>query len=99
MLTMFQFIVTRVEDNDDGSTSDTDAIVPSRRHGNGSVTSPHGMVTLQVLDGGTSDAESSYGDTLTQTSITKLLSAKFKVSVSIRRNSLGIIIIFSKILY
>ena len=44
-------------------------------------------VTIPLRDHGSPDArnpdpESPYGDTLTQTSITKLLAKKFKVSVS-----------------
>ena len=47
---------------------------------NGPIQAVDSMVTLQVPESGTSDADSSYGDTLTQTSITSLLSKKFKVS-------------------
>ena len=77
---MLQFTVTRVdeEDGEVGQASD-----PLCCEG-GAVSSPltgSGTVTLQLPDSGTSDAESSYGDTLTQTSITKLLSKKFKVSM------------------
>lgn len=50
----------------------------------GSVNGPieFDRVTVEVAENGPlSDGESTYGDTLTQTSITKLLSKKFKVTI------------------
>ena len=91
-----QFTVTRV-DEEDGETSGVgDALCGAE---DGAASAPltgrsQGAVRLPVpADSGTSDAESSYGDTLTQTSITKLLSRKFKVGFS-AENALGCFFLF-----
>ena len=83
----FQFTVTKVdEDANSLSSGRSGERVGNGDHGGGGVSEngplpQDAVVTLQVPDSGPSDGESSYGDTLTQTSITKLLSKKFKVSL------------------
>ena len=89
---LWQFTVTRVDDTAQNSNSvptadsnDNDinkAAVPNHSGANSTVSpGEHEMVSLQISDmhPSMSDGESAYGDTLTQTSITKLLSKKFKV--------------------
>ena len=87
----FQFTVTRVEDdsvslgNSSGGVS-TDRVLLDGYGDHPATRTPGRPDSLGVPEGAaggggaSSDNESSYGDTLTQTSITKLLSNKFKVS-------------------
>ena len=61
--------------------NDNDIKLEQNHNSDGSIHHPD-SISLQMADGlgAISDSESTYGDTLTQTSITKLLSKKFKVS-------------------
>ena len=81
VLLWLQFTVTPVSET---STLNGDVIHNDGSDVENGISGEHGeAVSLRVpdLSGMTAETDSQYGDTLSQTSITKLLARKFKVTV------------------